>query len=111
MIKAFGPFMMKVMASRIRALPVGTGAVARPLPVPLVPVTSGPVKFPAKVIRGVVRDIPVSGSRVPGVRGGLFRHNGNWILRYRKVLQEKMSQGIPYYMAQKYAEDEARKVN
>lgn len=100
---------LNLMVSRVRALPVGTGSVARPLPIPVQQVTTAPRIF-GRASSSLVRKIPVSGSAVPGIRGGLLRNNGRWILEYRRILQQKMSQGIPFYMAQKYAEDEARKV-
>jgi hypothetical protein len=91
----------------IRMMKQGTGILARPLPI--APSKPGTIfrKFAER--SAAVREIPAPSTMVPGVRGGLLRGNGKLILLYRQILQEKMQQGIPAFMAARQAMDEARR--
>jgi hypothetical protein len=94
------------MFQSIRMMKKGTGIIARSLPV--APSTPGTIfrKFAER--SAAVREIPAPSTAVPGIRGGLLRQNGKFVLLFRQILQEKMQQGIPAFMAMRQAQDEAR---
>ena len=91
------------------AVPItqGTGEVARPLPIRSPFFTRGPAIFRG-AISPKVANLPTSGSTVPGIRGGFALHP-KVVLLMRQILQQKMTQGIPFYMAQDYAMKEAQR--